>query len=363
MAEPALGETDFFYNEPDSHRTLKLKRLLLALIAAEIVTTNEAVAALADLVLTGQSGKVVTVNLAGTGFEFVTPTYLTNGDKGDIVVSGGGAVWTLDPTVVSAFARTFLDDANGAAVRATIGAAAASHTHTASEVTDFSEAVDDRVNALLAGTQIIRTYDDAAGTITLTIADDAVTNAKLANMAEATLKGRVAGAGTGDPTDLTATQVRILLGGTGSTTGTGSLVFSAAPTFTGVVTVGSLSCGAIAATSGVFSTSLNVSTAANASLFLTCTTAKQYSVTSSTDGNLYIGNQTDGLNAVILLPTGAVSFAGAVRAKSYTVAALPSVSVPGAGAMIYVSNESGGAVLAFSDGAAWRRVTDRAIVS
>lgn len=31
--------------------------------------------------------------------------------------------------------------------------------------------------------------------------------------------------------------------------------------------------------------------------------------------------------------------------------------------MIYVSNEAGGAVPAFSDGTNWRRVTDRAIVS
>ena len=31
--------------------------------------------------------------------------------------------------------------------------------------------------------------------------------------------------------------------------------------------------------------------------------------------------------------------------------------------MIYVSNESGGAVIAFSDGTNWRRVTDRAVIS
>jgi hypothetical protein len=43
------------------------------------------------------------------------------------------------------------------------------------------------------------------------ISDDAVTNAKLANMAAATLKGRAAGAGTGDPTDLTAAQAKTAL--------------------------------------------------------------------------------------------------------------------------------------------------------
>ena len=46
---------------------------------------------------------------------------------------------------------------------------------------------------------------------------------------------------------------------------------------------------------------------------------------------------------------------------SYTVTTLPSAGV--AAQLIYVSNESGGAVLAFSDGTNWRRVTDRAIVS
>lgn len=50
------------------------------------------------------------------------------------------------------------------------------------------------------------------GTVaTAGIADDAVTNAKAANMAEATIKGRAAGAGTGDPTDLTVAQVATAL--------------------------------------------------------------------------------------------------------------------------------------------------------
>ena len=44
------------------------------------------------------------------------------------------------------------------------------------------------------------------------LADDAVTNAKAANMGEATIKGRAVGAGTGDPTDLSADQVRAITG-------------------------------------------------------------------------------------------------------------------------------------------------------
>jgi hypothetical protein len=47
---------------------------------------------------------------------------------------------------------------------------------------------------------------------------------------------------------------------------------------------------------------------------------------------------------------------------SYTVSALPVASLY-EGSIIYVSNESGGKTLAFSDGTNWRRVQDRNIVS
>ena len=46
---------------------------------------------------------------------------------------------------------------------------------------------------------------------------------------------------------------------------------------------------------------------------------------------------------------------------TFTVSTLPSASTPAQ--MIYVSDESGGATVAFSDGTNWRRVQDRAIVS
>lgn len=47
---------------------------------------------------------------------------------------------------------------------------------------------------------------------------------------------------------------------------------------------------------------------------------------------------------------------------TYTVATLPDATT-NTRRIIYVSNEAGGAQPAFSDGASWRRFTDRAIVS
>jgi hypothetical protein len=50
------------------------------------------------------------------------------------------------------------------------------------------------------------------------------------------------------------------------------------------------------------------------------------------------------------------------RLKSYAKAALPAANANG-DAIVMVTDEAGGYVLAFSDGSDWRRVTDRAIVS
>lgn len=71
------------------------------------------------------------------------------------------------------------------------------------------------------------------------------------------------------------------------------------------------------------------------------------------DGNVGVG---------VTAPATRLDVDGPVKVKSYTVAGLPAASV-GAGAVAFVSNEAGGAVLAFSDGTNWRRVTDRAVVS
>ncbi len=48
--------------------------------------------------------------------------------------------------------------------------------------------------------------------------------------------------------------------------------------------------------------------------------------------------------------------------QSFSKANLPTSNVP-IGGQIYVTDEAGGAVPAFFDGAAWRRCTDRNVIS
>lgn len=59
---------------------------------------------------------------------------------------------------------------------------------------------------------------------------------------------------------------------------------------------------------------------------------------------------------------GGQAMDGALKLASFTVATVPTASENTNG-LIYVSDEAGGAVPAFSDGTNWRRVTDRAVIS
>ena len=61
------------------------------------------------------------------------------------------------------------------------------------------------------------------------------------------------------------------------------------------------------------------------------------------------------------LVTGGILFPSLFVLPSFTVDSLPSAGTPGQ--LIFVSDESGGSIVAFADGTNWRRMTDRQIVS
>lgn len=127
--------------------------------------------------------------------------------SGDVSFAASGGAGTI-----AAGAVTLAKQANMATAsvvyRKTAGAGAPEVQTLATLKTDLG------LTGTNSGDQTITLTSDVTGSGTgsfaTTIAADAVTNAKLANVATATIKGR-ATAGTGDPEDLTGTQATALL--------------------------------------------------------------------------------------------------------------------------------------------------------
>lgn len=240
----------------DTSDSGNLKKASLDQIAAAISseTIDDRVASLltagTNITLTyNDAANTLTIDASGG-------SALADGDYGDITVSGTGTVFSIDAGVVSTTelggditvaGKALLDDADASAQRTTLGLgtaattpatdyATAVHTHTAANVTDFSEAVDDRVASLLtAGTNVTLTYNDGAGTLTIDAAGgsglsdgdygdisvsssgtvisidaDVVTYAKMQNVsATARVLGRKT-AGSGDVEELNKTDLNTL---------------------------------------------------------------------------------------------------------------------------------------------------------
>jgi hypothetical protein len=85
-------------------------------------------------------------------------------------------------------------------------------------------------------------------------------------------------------------------------------------------------------------------------------------VTSETDLGLIVDATTEQNDLGTIVISGLI-YPDQFVLPSFTVAELADVSTFPAGQMVFVTNESGGSVPAFSDGTNWRRVTDRQIVS
>lgn len=133
----------------------------------------------------GLDGTVLTAKTSQPSGVIWQAPVVADADYGDIVVSSSGTVWSFDSAVVTAAGRAILDDANAAAQRATLGAAATSHTHTLAEITD---------DGALAALNTVGTTQ---------IDNDAVTYAKMQNVGGASrLLGR-GDSGGGDPQEIT----------------------------------------------------------------------------------------------------------------------------------------------------------------
>ena len=86
-------------------------------------------------------------------------------------------------------------------------------------------------------------------------------------------------------------------------------------------------------------------------------------ITSSTTNTIDYGSLTDTVVALVNSDYGVVETSGGpVEFPRYAVLSVPDASAY-IGHMIYVTNDTGGPVMAFSDGTNWRRVTDRAVIS
>ncbi len=90
---------------------------------------------------------------------------------------------------------------------------AVGHTHASTAITDFQEAVEDVVGAILGadGSDIDWTYTDGSGTLAGAVKSDAITYAKMQNVsATSRVLGRIT-SGAGDPEELTGANLGTIM--------------------------------------------------------------------------------------------------------------------------------------------------------
>lgn len=274
VTKPAGGTSTTIANDAVTYAKIQNVSANSVLARADATSgdVGEVVLTASQLLGRGSTGNVAAITLgtnlsmSGTTLNATGSGGVSDGDKGDITVSGGGATWTIDANVVTdAKLRT-----SGAL--SVIGRSA----NTTGNVADIA--------AIAASGAVLRESGSTIGfgTIATTgIANSAVTNVKLDNMAANTIKGNNTGSAA-NPVDLTVPQVKALLAYTASDVGAqpldSTLTSLAAYNTNGLVT----------------------QTAADT--FVGRSVAGTTNQVDVTNGNGVSGNPTVGLSATIVAP-------------------------------------------------------------
>ncbi len=131
-----------------------------------------------------------------------------------LIQSGTGISWSYN------------DGANTLTPTVTLAPFSTTNLSEGSNLYFTDERAQDAVGGILTdSSRIDLTYNDGSNTITADLIAASVANSFLANMVQSRIKGRAEGAGTGDPTDLTPTQVAAIIDGE-------AITWSALHTFT-----------------------------------------------------------------------------------------------------------------------------------
>lgn len=270
----------------------------------------------------------------------------SNGDKGDISITGG--VWSIDSDVISAYGRTLTSASTAALARGILGLG---YFATGTDAANLTGTLPAAVMPALTGD-----VTSTAGTVATTIANGAVALAKMADMATASLFYRKT-AGSGPPEVNTLATLKTDLGLTGTNSGDQTI------TLTGDVT-GS-GTGSFAATIGANKVTFSKFVAATAAGIVGATAAGNFGQLTGTQVTALLDTFTSALKGLVpasgggstnflradgtwAVPPGSGGGSGSITASGYTMttARLLGRTTAGTGAVEELTNSAAKTFLA-----------------